>query len=90
MYDYQRHMPPARPNYQPPMPPPRRDNQVASTVFAVIISLLLLPVIVVCAVVSMSQAGFPFGMSLLLSTVGGVAATGFIIPEIYGWMRRNI
>lgn len=90
MSDYQRPMPPPRPDYPPPVPPVRRDNQVASTVFAVIISLLVLPVIVVCAVVSMSQAGFPFGMSLLFSTVGGVVATGFLIPEVYGWMRRNI
>ena len=90
MSDYRLHMPPPRPDYPPSMPPVRRDNQVASTVFAVIISLLALPVIVVCAVASMSQMGFPFGMSLLFSVVGGLVATGIMIPEIYGWMRRNI
>lgn len=59
--------------------------------FAIVVSLLALPAIVVCAGIAMTQVvGLPFGMSLLFSVVGGTVATGFLIPEVYGWMRRHI
>ena len=71
--------------------PRERDNTVPCTLLTILIAVLLVPVVMLAVAVSAGVVmGLPVGAVLTLVFAGAPVSVAFMVPEIYGWLKRNI